>query len=149
MEVAIAISAQTIARFRCTQVTMRCIFKLAVIVNAVSTRDSVLTSLTRHTHICKSRWTAGLRFKTTETMASTKSCDAKLTKLIRLVADVWQKAIWHLAVKSGTSGSCPLCHYSLGIIVVQGPGSPRHPHTGRRRRCPRERKRHYNIGLDF
>ena len=56
----------------------------------------------------------------------------KLTKGIRKVADVWEKDVWELQAKSGSSGSCRLFLHFLGKIADQKmsgrtPGSPRHP----------------------
>ena len=40
--------------------------------------------------------------------------------LNRVVADVWEKDVWDLQAKSGSSGSCPLfLHSFLGEIAVQ------------------------------
>ena len=50
----------------------------------------------------------------------------------RVVADVWEKAVWDFQAKSGSSGSCHLFLHFLWKIAVQNmsgktPGSPRHP----------------------
>ena len=49
-----------------------------------------------------------------------------------MAADVWEKDVWEIQAKSGSSGSCPLFLHFLGKTPVQKmsgrtPGSPRHP----------------------
>ena len=56
-----------------------------------------------------------------------------------MVADVWEKDVWELQAKSGSSGSCRLFLHFLGKMAVQemsvkAPGSPRHS-SSRHPRC--------------
>ena len=52
--------------------------------------------------------------------------------LNKVAADVWEKDVWEIQAKSGSSGSCPLFLHFQGKTPVQKmsgriPGSPRHP----------------------
>ena len=55
-----------------------------------------------------------------------------------MVADVWEKDVWDVQAKSGSSGSCRIFLHCLRQIAVprmsgKAPGSHRHPSSGHER----------------